>query len=122
MRLPIQKDSTANGTERTGRATRAVPARCACVAFLAAAFGIPFLFGCDEDAARSAFRGAASDGIETGVRAIVGGVIDGAFAAFDIGADTNAGGGPSGDVGDATSGDSTTADATETATSGSAVR
>lgn len=102
---------------RKPRAARANNGRSACLLFLAAAFAIPFVTGCDEETARSAFRGAASDGLETGVRAIVGGVIDGTFAAFDIGTDENAGGGPSGEVGD-----STTSDPASTTDTGSGVR
>jgi hypothetical protein len=42
---------------------------------------------CDEEAAGRAFRDAAATSLESGVKSIMDGVIEGLFAAFDIGTD-----------------------------------
>lgn len=65
--------------------------------------------GCNEDEAWTAFRGAASSSLQSGVNAILQGIVDGAFAVFDLGAD---------DSGGSTEG-STTPTTTDTTTSGS---
>lgn len=70
----------------------------------AAMFLAPLLASCDDDAVRREFLSAATDGLESGVRAILGGVIDGTFAAIDIAAGDGSAG-PSGEV--ASSGQST---------------
>lgn len=66
--------------------------------------------GCNRDEALDAFRSGASDQLQAGIQAISTGVINGAFAAFDL---------KSGDSGSAnTSGADavTTTDSTNTAT------
>lgn len=43
--------------------------------------------GCDEEEAGRAFRDAASSSLETGVKSILDGVIEGMFAVFELGDD-----------------------------------
>ncbi len=59
--------------------------RCAIVALAAAAL----LTGtaCDEEAAARAFRDAAAGSLQTGVSSILNGVVDGLFAALEVGDD-----------------------------------
>lgn len=45
------------------------------------------LAGCNGDEAWSAFRSASTSGLRAGASAIAQGVIDGAFAIFELGAD-----------------------------------
>ncbi|MEP0846689.1 MAG: hypothetical protein HRF50_07680 [Phycisphaerae bacterium] len=86
---------------RTNRACRAMAALAAlaCVA----------LPGCNEDEAWTAFRGAASSSLQSGVSALLQGIVDGAFAVFDLGADDSSG----------TTDGGTTPTTTDTTTSGS---
>lgn len=60
----------------------------ACCAFLALAAGL-LLTGtaCNEDEAWDAFRGAATGNLETGVNSLMDGVLDGIFAAANLGID-----------------------------------
>jgi hypothetical protein len=58
---------------------------CAILALLVAT--LAFGTGCDEEAAGRAFRDAASGSFQSGLQSIVNGVIDGMFAAFELGAD-----------------------------------
>lgn len=82
-----------------------------CIA-AASAFGLPLMAGCDEETARREFIAASTAGLETGVRAIVGGMIDGTFAVVDIATADDSSGGPDGTIADntgATAGDSAAA-------------
>jgi len=45
------------------------------------------LLGCNEDEAQRAFRQAAASSLQSGVTAIATGLIDGAFAVFELGSD-----------------------------------
>ena len=58
-------------------------------AFLAlAALSLLMGTGCDRDEALTVFRDAAGTNLESGVQSIMDGVIEGLFAAFDIGTDS----------------------------------
>lgn len=46
--------------------------------------------GCNSDEAMRAFRNAASSSLQTGVTAILTGLVDGAFAVFELGPDGQA--------------------------------
>lgn len=48
--------------------------------------------GCNEDEALRAFRDAASGSLQDGLTSIAGGVIDGAFAVFELGSDESGSG------------------------------
>ena len=47
--------------------------------------------GCDEEAAARAFRDAASTNLQAGVNSLMDGVVDGLFAAFEIGTEQSDG-------------------------------
>lgn len=57
--------------------------RLAAVVFAAGAF----CTGCNEDEALRAFRDAATSGLQSGFKLISSGIIDGAFAIFQLGAE-----------------------------------
>ncbi len=49
--------------------------------------GLGLLTGCNEEEALRTFRDAASESLESGVQAIFDGVVTGAFAVFELGAE-----------------------------------
>lgn len=56
-----------------------------------AAIAVLCIAGCNDDEAQKAFRGAANGALQAGALSVATGVIDGAFAVFDLGAgDPNA--------------------------------
>lgn len=46
-----------------------------------------FCTACDQEAAGRAFRDAATTGLQTGITSILTGMVDGAFAVFQLNAD-----------------------------------
>jgi hypothetical protein len=74
----------------------------------ALALTLSLVCGCNDDEALRAFRDAAASSLQAGVDSIAGGIIDGAFAVFELGADETGGSDTSGDTegseGDASSG------------------
>lgn len=72
-----QDQSSAGGrSKRGGRAGSAIA-----IAFVA----LGGATGCNEDEALRAWRDAATPALETGLKAIFDGIIEGAFAAADVG-------------------------------------
>ena len=62
----------------------------ACCAFVALAAGLLCMgTGCNEDEAWDAFRSAATSNVETGVNSLMDGVLDGIFAAANLGVDSS---------------------------------
>lgn len=49
--------------------------------------GLGLLTGCNEEEALRTFRDAAAESLESGVQAIFDGVVTGAFAVFELGAE-----------------------------------
>ena len=74
----------------TKPATRPILSRGSCSRCAILALAIASLLvttACDEEAAGRAFRDAAATNLESGVKSITDGIIEGMFAAFDIGTD-----------------------------------
>ncbi|HMQ15177.1 MAG TPA: hypothetical protein PKC49_04310 [Phycisphaerae bacterium] len=76
--------------ERSGRASYLHRHARAWAALVAAA---ALCGGCNEDEALRAFRDAAASSLQSGLTSIASGVIDGAFAVFELGSDQGADGG-----------------------------
>jgi hypothetical protein len=64
---------------------RSVRRRCAVLALVACSLVLGT--ACDEEELFAAFRGAASDSIQSGVNSIMDGVVDGLFAMFEQGSE-----------------------------------
>lgn len=77
-----------------------------------AVLGLAILAGCNRDEALDAFRSGASDQLQAGVSAILNGVVNGAFAAFDL----KNGDSGSANTSGATAGTSTTSTTTDSTT------
>lgn len=67
------------GRRRRGRAVGAT---------VALALGLGLLSGCDTEEAMLAFRDAAATNLKSGVSALFNGLIDGAFAVFELNSDS----------------------------------
>ena len=81
-----------SGIEHRGGNTRRMSRIGAQGAIVALAALISLLGGCNRDEVIRAFRAGASDQLQAGAESIALGVINGAFSAFDIGADDSAAG------------------------------
>ena len=66
-----------------------------CAALALAAASLVVNTACDEEEAGRAFRDAASSSLQSGLKSITDGVIEGMFAVFDLGADQDGSGGTS---------------------------
>ena len=60
---------------------------CAIIALLAAT--VVTSAGCDEEASLLAFRSAASSNLQSGLKGIMDGIIEGMFAVFELGGDAD---------------------------------
>jgi hypothetical protein len=58
-----------------------------CAVLALAATGLVANVGCDEEEAGRAFRDAATSNLQSGLKSMLDGIVDGMFAVFDLGTD-----------------------------------